>query len=179
MGQYYKPTLKQKGAKNWQSYRPLDFDNGAKLMEHSYIGNSFVSYIKKLILRKKMQVVWAGDYADGEKGKMNLYGDERNLYDLSNTENPKDKSVSQEELAEMLYVVNHTKRQFVDYSKVEEDTYGFRIDPLPLLTAEGNGRGCGDYHGSNMRIIGSWARDFISVESFVPNGYTEIVPDFR
>jgi hypothetical protein len=67
----------------------------------------------------------------------------------------------------------------VDYSKVEKDEYGYRIDPMPLLCAEGNGRGGGDYHGSAMKLIGSWARDLISVESEIPNGYTELVPSFR
>jgi hypothetical protein len=77
MGQYYKPLLKEKGTKNWKGFYSWDFDNGAKLMEHSYIGNPFVSYIKKLILSTPTQVVWAGDYADNEKGK------DGNLYDLN------------------------------------------------------------------------------------------------
>lgn len=174
MGQYYKPCLKTKGAKNWQSYRSWDFDNGAKLMEHSYIGNSFVSYIKKLILSTPTQVVWAGDYADKE-----CESADGNLYDLTDEVNPKRKKVGKPTLAKMRYLVNHTKKLYVDYSKVEKDTWGYRIDPLPLLTAEGNGRGGGDYEGRNMRLIGSWARDIISVEREIPIGYAELIPNFK
>ena len=173
MGQYFKPMIKQKGDKNWTAFNSWDFDNGAKLMEHSYIGNPFVSYIKKLILSTPTQVVWAGDYADNEKGK------DGNLYDLTDEVKPKYKKVGKQTLAKMRYLVSHSKKLYVDYSKVEKDTYGYRIDPLPLLTAEGNGRGGGDYEGSNMRLIGSWARDIISVEREIPIGYAEIIPNFK
>ena len=173
MGQYYKPTLKPKGGRVWKCFNPWDFNNGVKLMEHSYIGNAVTNYVKNLILRTPMRLVWAGDYADDEKGK------DTNLYCLFEAKEPKDKSVPQESIESMRYLVNHKKKLYVDYSKVEKDEYGYRIDPMPLLCAEGNGRGGGDYHGSAMNLIGSWARDLISVESEIPNGYTELVPSFR
>lgn len=173
MGQYYKPMLKPKGGRVWKCFNPWDFNNGAKLMEHSYIGNAVTNYVKNLILRTPMRLVWAGDYADDEKGK------DTNLYCLFEAKEPKDKSVPQESIESMRYLVNHKKKLYVDYSKVEKDEYGYRIDPMPLLCAEGNGRGGGDYHGSAMNLIGSWARDLISVESEIPNGYTELVPSFR
>jgi hypothetical protein len=66
------------------------------------------------------------------------------------------------------FVVNHTKRQFVDKNSVKEHENGYRIHPLPFLTVEGNGRGGGDYFGSS-ELIGSWARDVISVEQFAPD----------
>ena len=64
------------------------YDNGLKLMEHSYQGNNFVSTFEKQLTRMgahyKSRVVWAGDYADeepgfkierdGEKYEVNLYG---------------------------------------------------------------------------------------------------------
>ena len=173
MCQYYKPTLKPKGGRVWKCFNPWDFNNGVKLMEHSYIGNAVTNYVKNLILRTPMRLVWAGDYADDEKGK------DANLYFLFEAKEPKDKSVPQESIESMRYLVNHKKKLYVDYSKVEKDEYGYRIDPMPLLCAEGNGRGGGDYQGSAMSLIGSWARDLISVESEIPNGYTELVPSFR
>lgn len=173
MGQYYKPMLKPKGGRVWKCFNPWDFNNGVKLMEHSYIGNAVTNYVKNLILRTPMRLVWAGDYADDEKGK------DTNLYFLFEAKEPKDKSVPQESIESMRYLVNHKKKLYVDYSKVEKDEYGYRIDPMPLLCAEGNGRGYGDYQGSAMSLIGSWARDLISVESEIPNGYTELVPSFR
>ena len=173
MGQYYKPMLKPKGGRVWKCFNPWDFNNGVKLMEHSYIGNAVTNYVKNLILRTPMRLVWAGDYADVEKGK------DTNLYFLFEAKEPKDKSVPQESIESMRYLVNHKKKLYVDYSKVEKGEYGHRIDPMPLLCAEGNGRGGGDYQGYAMSLIGSWARDLISVESEIPNGYTELVPSFR
>ena len=42
------------------------------------------------------------------------------------------------------------------------------LHPLSLLTAEGNGRGGGDYNGPNMDMVGTWARDVISMENEAP-----------
>ena len=49
---------------------------------------------------------------------------------------------------------------------------------IHLLTAEGNGRGGGDYNGPDLELVGTWARDVISVEGLVPEGYTELVCKF-
>jgi hypothetical protein len=72
------------------------------------------------------------------------------------------------------YIINHSKKQFVDKmaSKAEEE--GMKYHPLPLLTCEGNGRGGGDYRGDSP-LIGSWARDVISVEVEAPADYKELV----
>ena len=55
---------------------------------------------------------------------------------------------------------------------------GWQIHPLPLLTAEGNGRGGGDYHGTNMEMVGAWARCRLGLVKEVPEGFTEITPNF-
>ena len=82
-------------------------------------------------------------------------------------------------IAKTKYLVNHDKKQFVDKTKVPKDKDGWRIHPLPLLTCEGNGRGGGDFRGES-ELVGSWARDIISVESKkadIPKGYTEVIFD--
>ena len=58
----------------------------------------------------------------------------------------------------------------MDKNKVPEikDWEGAKIHPLPLLTCEGNGRGGGDFRGDEKGIVGSWARDVISVEKTNP-----------
>jgi hypothetical protein len=60
----------------------------------------------------------------------------------------------------------------------KQDGYGDIIHPLSLLVSEGNGLGSGDYRGNNDMLCGSWARDSISVETAVPDGFTELVPKF-
>jgi hypothetical protein len=69
MGQYYKPINLDKK----QYVYSHDFGNGLKLMEHSYVGNNFVSVVEALIAEGGAwhgdHIVWSGDYADPEKGK--------------------------------------------------------------------------------------------------------------
>ena len=82
MGQYYKPALIQdfgNKVKNWVLSHDID-RNGLKLMEHSWIGNTFVSTIEGLLVPggdwHKKSIVWAGDYADKEPDT------EKNIYEL-------------------------------------------------------------------------------------------------
>ena len=180
MGQYYKPViLGEKTEENHETVKAWmcshEYDNGLKLMEHSYQGNNFVSTFEKQLSRKgdyhKSRVVWSGDYADNEPDLKIIYeGKEHNanLYSLCNCENEIKPKVSKTDIYP--YILNHTKKLFVDKNKVPEikDWEGAKIHPLPLLTCEGNGRGGGDFRGDEKGIVGSWARDVISVEKTNP-----------
>ena len=172
MGQYYKPiSLNKEGQLVNEWVLSHDYNNGLKLMEHSWLGNDFVSVVETLLIPGgkwyKKGIVWAGDYADEETdSKTNLYSrckDENKINPIGIVDDEK-----------YCYIVNHTKQQFVDKRKVPvSGTDGWQIHPLPLLTCEGNGRGGGDYHGEND-IIGSWSRNSISIECTIPEGYTEL-----
>jgi hypothetical protein len=197
MGQYYKPViLGEKTEENHETVKAWvcshEYGNGLKLMEHSYQGNNFVSTFEKQLSRKgdyhKSRVVWAGDYADEEPDlKIIDEGKEydANLYSLCNDKNEIKPKVSKTDTYQ--YILNHTKKEFVDKNKVPEikDWEGAKIHPLPLLTCEGNGRGGGDFRGDEKGIVGSWARDVISVEKtnpLVTNGtmdYKEIIFDLN
>jgi len=199
MGQYFKPIIlgeKPKDGENetvkvWMYSH--SYDNGLKLMEHSYQGNNFVSTFEKELTRRgnhyKSRVVWAGDYADEEPGvKVISEGKEydANLYSLCNDESEIKPKVAKTD--DYPFIVNHTKKQFVDKNKVPEiqDWEGVKIHPLPLLTSEGNGQGGGDFRGEDENeIIGSWARDVISIEKESPlvmigtTDYTELIFDLK
>jgi len=171
MGQYYKPCILAENKKTVKSWvYSHDYDNGLKLMEHSWMKNTFVKAFESLIKGNPQRVVWSGDYADACNGR------KTNLYDRctdSNKVNPTDTYTD----TETRYVVNHSKKTYVDKTKVVNNG-GWKIHPLPLLTCEGNGRGGGDFHGADKNnIVGTWARDLVSVESRKPNGYAEIVFD--
>ena len=165
MGQYYKVIIlaEKSGKKEFIrfSLNPSNYNNGVKLMEHSYIDNNFVSVVEDIISSNgmfyKSRIVWAGDYADNEPDS------DKNLNKMARAESffP---NVSENKYT---YILNHTKKQYVNKKKF--DTY----HPLPLLLAEGNGRGGGDYHGSNEDKIGIWARDVISVDEEIPEGFEE------
>lgn len=195
MGQYFKPIIlgdkpnngEQETIKGWMYSH--SYDNGLKLMEHSWMKNPFVQTFEKQLTRRgdhyMSRVVWGGDYATEEPGvKIIDEGKEyeANLYSLCDDENEIRPDVTSTE--DYPYIVNHTKKVFVDKTKVPADADGWRIHPLPLLTAEGNGQGGGDYFGKDPNeIIGSWARDIISVEKENPiqttgtMDYTEMVFD--
>lgn len=68
MGQYYMPTLISTDG----SVRTLyshDYENGLKLMEHSYVGNNFVNAVLTLIWENPLRLAWIGDYSN------DVYGD--------------------------------------------------------------------------------------------------------
>jgi len=54
-------------------------------------------------------------------------------------------------------------------------------NPLPLLTALGNGRGGGDYYDNlpDSDKVGIWAKHILSIEFEIPDGYTELKVAFR
>lgn len=182
MGQGYKaiilaaePHKGKEVIRTWLD--PHAHDNGYKLMEHSYIGNNFVEALEYLIsplgMFYKSRIVWCGDYADQEAGL------EDNLYLISDDE-PNAAKISRparHNMSSYRYIINHTTRQYIDKEKcVEVD--GHKIHPLPLLTAEGNGRGGGDYRGADEHLIGTWARHVISVEKEIPDDYAEFICEF-
>ena len=146
------------------------YNNGYKLMEHSYVGNTYVEAVEYLIcplaMFYKSRLVWAGDYADKEKA----YG--QNLYDLSCGDGSERKMSVPErfDMSSYKYIVNHTTKQYVD--KYAKGT----LHPLPLLTAEGTGRGGGDYREDPL--VGTWARHVVSMEKEIPHGYDVLVCDF-
>ncbi len=167
MGQYYKPTSVDK----MESLYTHDYGSLSKLMEHSYINNDFVEIAEYMLSPKgkwhKHSFVWAGDYADEEENS------EKNLYMIAKEIQLKDYP----EGSSGRYIVNHTKKQYVDKDILPEDEEGWSVHPLPLLTCEGNGRGGGDYRLWNDNT-GYWARDRISVEETAPEDYEELIPNF-
>jgi hypothetical protein len=47
-----------------------DFGSGIKLMEHSWVGNYFVNAVAGFLRHQPQRLVWAGDYADPESGRV-------------------------------------------------------------------------------------------------------------
>ena len=172
MGQYYYPIILSADGKIVVWMCAHNYRNGLKLTEHSYLGNNFVSTFEYGLSpdgpHHKSRVVWAGDYADADPNQ------ENNLYrmcDEYNMINPQEKDTTI-----YRYIINHSKKQFVDKMACKAEEEGMKYHPLPLLTCEGNGRGGGDYRGDSP-LIGSWARDVISVEVEAPADYKELVFD--
>ena len=166
----------------------ISMGNGLKLMEHSYRKNGFVNAFETLIADNPQRVVWAGDYADNEpdqkitvKEEKELNGvkylvdveEEVNLYGLCDDST---KIIPKARRKEYRFVINHTKKCYVDKRKVPKFNDGWQLHPLPILTCEGNGRGGGDFRGESS-LIGLWARDLISVSDAEPIGYEKFIFD--
>ena len=179
MGQYYNPVLlKETEDKPRTWFYAWDFSNGLKLMEHSYLSNNFVGTVCNQLVNKAQRVVWAGDYADEEKGTegQGYEGQGLNIYSLCENV-PKSRARISYDNKKYPIIINHTTKEFVDTSKIKPDADGWEIHPLPLLTVEGNGRGGGDYNGADD-YVGLWARHLIEIKSVAPKEYEEIHPDF-
>lgn len=189
MGQYYKPIVLKQNWKNEEqpiagTLSPYDYDNGAKLMEHSYVGNNFVKAAMRMIEHigqgKAVPFVWCGDYADpiytpnhparkDDKGNtvggIDLYscacdwiGDDKDSKEYEDLK----ESLNNVRLCRKSYIINETKKQFVRIPKFDKDKWN--IHPLPILCADGNGRGGGDYgyyKSKNTKLVGTWAHDMI------------------
>ena len=78
MGQYYcgtilnKESFDNKEIKVAKAISPYSVKNGAKLTEHSWVGNWYVKLYERLLANeyKGYPLVWAGDYAKPKFGKL-------------------------------------------------------------------------------------------------------------
>jgi len=208
MGQYYKLAVlndKRRNAKNSEkiacALSSYDYENGAKLMEFSYIGNWFVSVFEELINQEHgkyagLPVVCCGDYADEECYKLNANsirymggdsedvrcdsGEKPTLYTLAQYYIQSHKDTKPTKRNHYRYIINLDKKVFIDTDNIKRDTDGYRIHPLTLLISEGNGRGGGDYNGKNMRYVGTWARNRVVVSDNRPDeSFKERVYNFK
>ena len=189
---------------------PYDFNNGAKLMEHSYVHSKYVSAFMHLVHeldtdRSGLPCVWCGDYADrfateglplierinpdtqeskfvgGFKAYneacdwMGEYGGKKSNEYLDVIKLVKDAPKHYYN-----YIINHTKKQYVEVPNCDKTKW--LIHPLPILLADGNWKGSGDYYEGkygekhNAKFVGAWAYDTISVTNNEADakGYTKI-----
>lgn len=187
MGQYYIPCLLKKNYKT--NKKPIKgalcahkFGNSKKLMDHSYVGNGFVKAATYMLLGNETnRFVWCGDYADPIK-------DDKNMYQFAREDNFDTKYTNQflteecpdlddELFGELKYIINHSKKQYVVVEDYKENEW--QIHPLPLLTADGNGRGGGDFYGSPEDMVGIWAYDIIECNDGAPDDYERIEITFK
>lgn len=228
MGQYYKCVVLKNDWK--ETNKPVraalssyDFDNGAKLMEHSYVHNNYVGAFMHLVHeldkdRSGLPCVWCGDYADTfateglpliertnpDTQKPETVGGFQAYCEACDWMDKDDDNKSDEYLAVLdlvkdapkhyyNYIINHTKKQYVEVPKYDKDKW--YIHPLPILLSDGCSRGGGDYHDEictnpeekdwdkreyvkkhNAQFVGLWAYDTISVTNKKADteGYTKI-----
>lgn len=199
MGQYYMPTIID-DQDRVVSLLAHDFDNGLKLMEHSWIGNDFVNAVLLLLHNTPKRLAWVGDYSNeyaGDAYEVLPFEDFMRYYNIVWDENFV--TMKSEQFTDTkaplidghttgMYFINHTKRVYIDVAVYiaknigTGDNAGWCINPLPLLTACGNGRGGGDYnyHAKvGLESVGTWAFDLIEVGDKIPEEYESVMYEFR
>lgn len=194
MGQYYRPCILKK---NWKTAKNTvkasilcyDVNNGAKLMEHSYIGNGLVRRIEYLLANdfNGYPFVWCGDYADTietKTGSHDFYADANHFIYKDYESDDDDRSKAYNALMENTprvwkdsdtgdydpyrnipyykYLINYSKKEYCIMPKKKKGVW--QVNPLPLLTCRGNGLGSGDYTRIDGRI-GIWAFDRIGLSN--------------
>lgn len=133
MGQYYNVVIKNKNTITAYN-REVDGEyTMAKLTEHSWWYNPFVSSITKLLYKNPCQVAWIGDYSK----EIN-----QTLFEFAWEDEVEKHSIHQDEMyLDGKYLVNHTIGAYLDCDKYKArcNNNGWILHPLPLLTAVGNG----------------------------------------
>ena len=180
MGQYYMPILGDSNGLNCKVYdRSVDGEYMlAKLMEHSWWLNSFCNSFAENLYNQKKRVCWVGDYAEDEDFNFKkssafytpcygeIWGETVKRHGSTSTDFTLDNK----------FLLNHDTKEFIDlddYKEKSKGLNGWTIHPLPLLTAVGNDRGCGDFHKGNIgfEFVGLWAWLLLSISDKPPKSY--------
>lgn len=175
MGQYYNTLIERNGEATAYNRRVSGEYTPAKLTEHAWWENPFVTTITNLLWKDPAKVAWVGDYSNCEEKAI-----KENLYERAWSDDAQ--GIEKREMyLDGKYLVDHTQKLVLDcdaYKSASTDADGWCLHPLPLLTAIGNGEGCGDYFGINKEDVGSWCWDEISVEDEPPEGYKPVMYTF-
>lgn len=200
MGQFYKAIVID--GNETKLYEP---EGGAKLTEHSWLGNEFVNWVYSNIEKSPKRVAWIGDYSNmdwnDDEPYANAISPEEFLhyYNIAWSEDdafPVESAVGldQDYLYNYVnidtkerYLVNHSRRlyldmeTYIDKCKVLESGDWWCLSPLPLLAACGNGRGGGDFaeEYEGFENVGIWAFDLLQYSDHHPAEYREVQYTFR
>jgi len=190
VGQYYKIAFRNVGmAIKAKVVDPGYVRTSRKLTEHSYIGNMLCDAFAWMIHCNPTKIIWCGDYAEDVEEKTQGLLSLGDIHWDENVTVPK--GIKETIVATNRkfnyngrFLVNHSIREYLDFNDYfatcgGKGEGGDTYNPIPLLTAVGNGLGGGDYYGVDReRYVGAWAWDSISIEDELPRGYCRITPRF-
>jgi len=175
MGQYWQGAAFKDGYLIRTCVRP----GHLKLIEHSRIGSIDTAPIHNIIENKPCNVAWIGDYSttpyDGSEPYQRKFP-KKKFAEIYDEVWNRDASKFVGSLGISYYagfLINHSKQRYIDLSDYEE------VDPLPLLTACGNDRGGGDYHGPLEKRIGTWAFDELEFSKSYNGPYKKVFYAFE
>ena len=174
MGQYYTPVLKnEKGETEFFNMQ----NEGLKITEHSWIENKSCMAISNKLINNKLYIGWIGDYAEKETIK------EKGFKNVKKAKETTIKNFEGESLKDMAYVLNHTKKEYLDIkeyiekSKIEIKSFKkpMTIFPISILTVITDDlKAGGDYCGINEEYVGYWAGDLLEIKNEKPDEYRKL-----
>ena len=181
MGQHYYPVLGDLHGTNVKVF-DLSVDEQytlSKLMEHSWWDNSFCNSFAKRLHNHKGRVIWCGCYTDDPNDfafEINSASYTPYYGEIWGESIKRIGSKSTDFSLDNKFLLNHDTRQFIDLNEYKQNShnkYGWIINPLPLLTAIGNGRGGGDFPTNNVgaEFVGIWAWHLLSISDKHPKSY--------
>lgn len=179
MGQYYNILVGDMPISEKTTYKVYDRSvdtqyTMAKLTEFSWFGNPFCDALANELLNPKI-VIWCGDYAENSDLEKIPYCQYKHItvdkiWDSANYE-----TIAKKEFDwSNKYILNLSKSEFINVNKywnnsvITIDEEPWVLNPIAILTAVGNGRGGGDYFGSDMDHVGRWAGDVIVISEKYP-----------
>jgi hypothetical protein len=159
MGAYYKAVCVSKN----ETIDTWSVDSGAKMMEHSYIGGSYLNLVLHNIEKgawKNEPIVWACDYDDSTEFKDCYEGSNEITFNDNTLETVKN------QFFDNVIILNNTKKEYIDLLEYQMN-YVFREEyithPFSLLTSSVNtAQGGGDYYPENTDRS-RWAGDKFSI----------------
>lgn len=180
MGQYFRPVLIDHNNRPVIALHPYDYAAGDKLLGHTRADTALLRAVETLLLLDGGgRLVWAGDHDEPTDGSLGLYWavqphhfvrlpglaepphntDNHHLTNGTTTDWPLPQPTGR-------WILNPTRREYIDKHRTYTDTTGVRRNPLPQLTAEG---------GPATGRIGSWARHRIHLTNTAPPiGWTSV-----
>jgi hypothetical protein len=179
MGQYYMTAFMHKDG-NIEVMHPHHYDNGLKLMEHSWVGNNYVNTVIQHLMditniEGGCRMAHVGDYSNDlicemagkKKIARKMYsacwgGGYQKHYITPQTTIPKD-----------VFIVNDDRKEYIRAIQTCDEGKDW-IASFTLLIAMGNGLGGGDYRGRNEGLVGRWACDHLRATEFEPQDCLKI-----
>lgn len=180
MGQYYETLFIDE--RQWMY--PLDYGcSGLKLTEHSWIGGSYRNaVIAHLMKLSECRMVHVGDYSEEMMDERLCSKDAleiddhvisgKTMYDMCWTSGIEDKfkmprisdfDINEFRWKKKVWIADEKLHEYIECPFDIEEDDKWELCPLLILLAIGNGQGGGDYHGTNMDKVGTWAFHKIKV----------------
>lgn len=168
MGQYFRFYLDNGKVK--RVLEPWTYHTMSKVMEHSYVGNTFCNAAVSVLMQMGPSVVYhLGDYADEEPDLdkeiyRTVWGDEDGYTEF----HPANIIYSGQ-----IFIKNDAKKEYVRYVFSNPPEGKEYLNAFALLTLFKNHSG-GSYHGKNEHLVGSWAGDVLEATEEEPKEYHKI-----